>query len=524
MPRPSFHVLVLLALWLVPACRTVPNPDYCNINGDCADRGENWVCNADNACEPPATNMDCENHGECNMAAPYCDPGTMRCRTCSDGTECKLVDEGTPICNIDGQCVAGCGSNMDCDLGSPVCNMTTGVCGPCSGAGLNETCMMREEGADYCSDGACVECTDSMHCDSDAPVCGANKQCGVCEKHSDCDRHSGICGSDGQCISASEVVYVAKSGTDSGACIQGAPCASLPYAIGQVQADTMKRFIRILEVDNYAGPLGGTLTLTGVAVTIVAEGATITSIDSNKPALEIGAGADVTLDGAVLSTTSIGADGVRCTTSGSRITLQKVNILNNRGIGINVSGGCELIADRSLVSGNLDGGIKIVDAAFTITNNYVMGNGSASSPFGGIQILNSDDGITQILAFNTLWNNNASSTADTRGVDCDLPGASALTATGNILRGGTGGVALLKLDNCDWTNSNIEALPPELMDGTNIDDLCGIMIEGSELPRIEADTPCDDSAKPVTGVTVDYFGDLRSPTSPDMGADEIFTE
>jgi hypothetical protein len=419
--------------------------------------------------------MDCESHGECNMAAPYCDPGTMRCRTCSDGTECKLVDEGTPICNIDGQCVAGCGSDMDCDRGSPVCN-------------------------------------------------GAMKQCVGCTQHRDCERFSKVCGGNGECVPEANVIYVAKSGTDSGACIQDAPCASLPYAIGQVQADDMKRFIRILEVDNYAGPLGGTLTLSGIAVTIVAEGATITSIDSNKPVLEIGTDADVTLDGGIISTTSIGADGVRCTSSGSRIALQKVSVIDNRGIGINVSDGCELIADRSLVSGNLGGGIKIFGAAFTITNNYILGNGSDSSPFGGIYIANIDGGAAQILAFNTLWNNNASSTADTRGVDCDLRSGSEFTVTGNILRGGTGGVALLKLDNCDWTNSNIEALPPELMDGTNIDDLCGIMIEGSELPRIEVDTPCDDSAKPVTGVTVDYFGDPRSPTSPDMGADEIFTE
>jgi Right handed beta helix region len=447
-----------------------------------------------------------------------------------------MKNQETPFCSPSGACIdmmpPQCVDSDGCAQTplTPICDTDVGMCKGCDEVDDQDACEALQEGAvPYCAgDGSCAACLEHDHCGSDAPVCDPDaKTCGACKQHSDCVLRSDVCGGDGKCIPASEVVYVAKSGSDNGDCIQGAPCASLPYARDKVQTDNLnKHVIRILDADNYAGTAGGAFTLSGIDVTIFAVGATLTSIDNNRPVIDIGVNTDLTLDGVIVNTNASGADGVRCQSSDSRVTLQKVTVTGNRGVGINVSGGCELIADRSLISGNLGGGIKILGAPFTITNNYILDNGGTSSSFGGIQILNSDGGATQVLAFNTIWNNNASSTADTRGVDCDLPGGSPLTATSNILRGGSGGLGLLKRDNCDWVYSSIEGLPVDLMRDGNIDDACNLTPDAANLPRIDAVSMCKESGEPGTGIGIDYDGDLRPDGSdtdkPDIGADEYF--
>jgi hypothetical protein len=496
----------------------------CDSNEECRAPGrEDWVCNADHACEPPATDMDCSDHGECNMAAPYCDPETMRCRTCSDGTECKAVDEETPICNIDGQCVAGCGSDMDCDRVSPVCNMTTGVCGPCSGAGLNETCMMREEGADYCSDGACVACTDNAHCeDYKLPVCGAMNECVGCTQHSDCERFSKVCGGNGACAAEAEVIYVSDTnGLDTNDCSKGAPCKTIGHALTLVTAT--RQFIRILDGANYTE----NLTINGVITIIGTPAARITGRTDNQPAIIVGVGSSVTLDTLIVQSSGIGADthGIQCFASNSTVTLSGVTVRDNPGAGFDIAG-CLLTVKRSLVTGNENGGIRLGEAGFDITNSFIVGNGSATSQVGGVIIVNSTSKTPQRFAFNTVVDNVVGAAAVASGVACtvadaDIEAGTVVTTSSIIRRGAASKPA--SSGNCVWVHSNVEGIdttPPT----TNIDDSCMIEYDVEELPRVGASSPCNDGGEPSTGIVDDYDGGKRSDTTPDMGADEIFTE
>jgi hypothetical protein len=102
-----------------------------------------------------------------------------------------------------------------------------------------------------------------------------------------------------------------------------------------------------------------------------------------------------------------------------------------------------------------------------------------------------------------------------------------MTATSNILRGGTGGLALLKRESCDWVHSDIEEIPADLMaaEKNNIDDDCMIAPGVGILPRIDAASMCKEGGEPGTGIDIDYDGDPRPDGSgadkPDMGADEI---
>jgi hypothetical protein len=525
MPRPTSHALVLLSLWLLAACRTTPNPEYCDAENDqCAMTGLGWTCDMGmNRCVPPP-GAACTGNGDCERPAePICDVGAepAACRGCMNGTECEERSPDTPICSSNGECIDGCRNLVDCNRANPICDTSTGVCGPCTGTGPDDTCMARDDGANYCNGSSCVECLDNTHCNEARPICDGTNTCAVCKEHSDCAAYSGVCGDDGACAAEAAVVYVRQmNSADTNDCSKGSPCTTIGRALMVVGGDTEnKKFIRILDSANYSE----NLTLNGVTVSIIGnDGTRITGGIDNQPTISVGAASTIALETLTIRSTGINANGLQCGSGNSHVRLERIIVNDNEGIGVNISGGCELVLERSVIAGNLDGGIKLVDAPFTIANNYILNNGDVSSLFGGIQIFNGVTATPQVFAFNTILNNDASTTADTRGVDCDLPGASPLTATGNILRGGSGGVALLKRDNCNWDHSNIEGLPQELMDGTNIDDAtCLAAPDQNGVARLSGGTPCDNAAAPVEGVIIDYDGDDRSAETPDMGADEL---
>lgn len=540
MPRPTFHVLVLLALWLLPACRTVPNAAYCEDNAECEEReGPGWTCGSGNTClSPPGA--ECSDSDGCTRAdEPICDLAAAPpvCRGCSNNQQCIDKNQGTPFCSPDGTCMAmmppECVSSENCaDTPlTPICDLNAGMCKRCDEVADQVACEMLDGGAvPYCDrdgdddrDGTCAACLQADHCDATAPVCDpAARTCSACKAHDDCAAYSGVCDG-GSCALESDVIYVRQmDGLDANDCSKGTPCKTINRALMLVAGS--KQFIRILDSANYSE----NITVDGVTVFIIGnDGTRITGGIDNQPAITVDAGSSLTLNTLTVRSVGINAHGIQCGAGDSRVQLERVTVSGNQGIGVNLSGGCEAIVDRSLISGNLDGGIKISEAAFTITNNYIMDNGDGTSAFGGIQISNGLMADPQVLAFNTILNNSASGTADTRGVDCAFPGASALRATSNILRGGSGGLALIERSNCDWVYSNIEALPADLMaaEKNNIDNDCTTAPGADELPRIDAASMCKERGEPNTGIDVDYDGDLRpdgaGADKPDMGADEV---
>lgn len=541
MQRPTFHVsghaLILLVLWLLPACRAIPNPDYCAGNGDC-DGG--WTCDMElNRCMPPP-GAECSSDAECQLDnEPICDldAAMPTCRACESNDECRDKNGAAPFCNTNtGRCTPevppDCTTSANCTTPeAPICDTDVGECVSCSDGGGDAACEARNGAAarfcvtDGAGAGSCVQCIDDAACTADAPVCDPTaKTCSACKEHSDCAAYSGVCDA-GACAPESEVVYVRQmNSSDANDCSKATPCTTLNRAVAAVTADKEnKHFIRILDNLNY----GENLSLSNVAVTIIGnDGTRLTAPTDGQPAIVVGAATSLSLDTLTIRSTGNAADGIRCREDDSSLRIENATIRDNTNVGLDVFG-CQLIVERSVISGNLGGGVRISDAPFTIINSYILANGSGTSQFGGMVISSNTVADPQLLAFNTILNNNASGSADTRGVDCALPTASPLRATSNILRGGAGGLALLALDNCDWVHSNIEELPAELMaaEKNNIDDACDIAPGTDNLPRIGAASMCKERGEPGTGIDVDYDGDPRPDGSgadkPDIGADEI---
>ena len=149
--------------------------------------------------------------------------------------------ESGSVCNLTGACVAPeCGTSADCSSSSlPICE----------GQLCIATCTLDDECVGiahkpYCAnDGVCVSCIESSECTDAAPVCDATQRtCRNCQLDSECA--SGVCvEANGRCATVAEIIYVTKAGVDAGGCESGTPCATLPYALGQV--DTGRGVIRI---------------------------------------------------------------------------------------------------------------------------------------------------------------------------------------------------------------------------------------------------------------------------------------
>jgi hypothetical protein len=538
MPRPTFHVLVLLALWLLPACRTVPNPGYCEGDPDCE---EGWTCDVpNNTCLPPS-GAECSNDTECTREdEPICDlaASPRACRGCASTRECMDKDPTRPFCSPDGACLnempPDCMASEDCTAVPtlPICDTIAGECKRCNDAGGNTACEERDNGsAPFClmdgeNIGACVQCLESMHCtEATAPVCDPNtKTCGDCKAHSDCDAFSGVCSSGG-CAPESEIVYVQQmNSSDTNDCSKAAPCTTINRAVAVVNADKQnKHFIRILDSVNY----GENITLNGVALSIVGNDDTrITAPTDNRPAITVEAGTSLTLDTLAVRSVGNNAPGIQCLASSSSVQLDGVIVHDNPGYGIEVSG-CPLTVKRSLITGNESGGITVTGAGFDITNSFIVGNGSTTSEVGGVVITNSTSKTPQRFAFNTVLDNLVGAGAAASGVACTVLAADIddgkISATSSIIRRGSASKPATS-GNCVWVYSNIEEIPltPPT---TNIDDPCTIAYDSDDLPRIGNTSPCRNSGESGTGIDTDYDGQLRPDGSgadkPDMGADEI---
>ncbi len=543
-PLPRSVALTLFAL-VCGACLAVgcaqflgidDLPDGCDTDDECRSLGIGWSCNqSTHACEPPSAGNECANDGDCRADAPICGEDSV-CRGCEDSNEC---DGPVPICGASGQCVRSCSAAEQCSDATPYCNIQSGICEACQAPRDNDLCTERDDSKPLCGPaGTCVACLDSTQCDESTPICGATNTCDGCKEHSDCAAFSGICSDDGACAPESAVVYVRKgSSADAGDCTQDAPCQTLTYASGRIQADNAnKRYIRILDSESYSGVGGGSLAFSGIDVTVIGNNASISSIDNNKPIVDVGAAAQVTLQGVTLQAIGTGVDGVLCRFNDSSIRLVNVIIQGNSGIGVNVTD-CQLEIERSVITRNAGGGIEIRDAPFSVVNSFILGNGSsaAASPsnLGGVRITNNDPQAPQVFAFNTVAQNQTGVGARASGVDCSVNAVSTVLATSSILRKDSASKPAVS-GSCAWVFSNIQdrtnITPPESVAApSNNDADCMLMNNADGLPVIAEGSACQDAGQPLADITididadleVDYQSDSRLATPPDMGADEI---
>ena len=410
----------------------------------------------------------------------------------------------------------GCASNDQCSTPTAVCDATV-----------------------------CVQCTteQASACTGLIPVCGDDHTCQACAAHSDCsDSH--VCMPDGSCAAAPDVAYVDPAGTDNALCTKDTPCTKVSKALA-----TNKPYVKFTGTTDEAVTVdGGTRTfLADPGAKITATGDTILRVKNDAHLaiydLELTGGAAgiiafdpqviIDLERVRLTHNGSGIDASRATfhiadstisdnlrfgiVGGGIVTIVRSTIADNLGTGIFSPD--TLTISQSTISGNQGGGLSFGGADFDVTNNVIVGNGSLTSYFGGVELGNTGDGGR--FEFNTVIDNLASASS-APGVSCTAATAP-VTFSNNIIygnRGGTHGDQVTENAGCAWTYSDIG---PKAVSGTgNINATPSFVSPLQHDYHLKPDSPGKDLADPAATLDGDFDGDARPQGGRrDIGADEI---
>lgn len=374
-----------------------------------------------------------------------------------------------------------------------------------------------------CTRGLCKPCADDLACApfEGAPICDG----GTCRACRPGDCVSGVCdAASGACVDEVEVAYISKSGQDSGPCTRADPCLTLGRGLAQLGA---RRFLLIAaSTEPYAeaaATAGAGVSITDKIVTILGEGATLTTTRYGDTALRVTGIATVVVDGLrIADTIGPSGDGVACQNLGQSsptLTLRGVTVTNNAGRGISATS-CTLAIDQSTIMNNKRGGVATAGGTMTIRNNLIADNGSATSVFGGVSISQLTAAAASTLAFNTITGNVGVIDART-GVDCAQVFAP-LTFSNNIVYGNqvAGAGAQVGGANCAFTYSDIGPQPAPGIGNINADPQLVDPARGNY--HLRATSPAKDAADPGATLAVDIDGERRPQgRRADMGADEV---
>ncbi len=471
--------LLALATVLVAATSCeIKTAGYCCSTQEACDRDEGGGMIT--ACDDPGAPF-CDNDGEFGVGRDCIPTPPGRCMTVDD---CSAE---LPDC-LDTACVE-CASSATCPQAEPFCNPASHACERCAD---DDACAAAAD-TPRCNlvTGDCVACLDDDDCSADAPVCG-DGACRGCRFGSDCA--SEICDEGtGICADAAAAIYVASNGSGSGMCTQAAPCNTI--ALGLAQVNAARNVIRVRP-----GTYTGQVTLSGITVTIIGDGATIQPGNTSVDALAVSNGADVTIAGLTIT----GAAGA------------------GTPVGVRCGGGAPstLRMRRSLVVENKSG-VTISGCEFSLVNNVIALNVSASSLTAGVYLEQITEPGLHELAFNTITGN--AGAADTiTGVHCYLIGTP-LTFSNNIVYGnqvsGTGTQVGGDAD-CAWTYSDIG---PQTVAGTGNINLDPMLVNAANRNfHLQPTSPARDAADPAATLGFDLDSDPRPQGSaPDIGADEV---
>lgn len=376
----------------------------------------------------------------------------------------------------------------------------------------NDQCAPPTDVCDLGGTGTCVECTatQTSACNGTTPVCGDDHACTRCTEHAQCEA-SGVCMSDGSCGDASQIAYVSASGSGT-ACTKGAPCPLLKDALAK-NLPTVK-----IAADGAANDTAS-VVIDGKTVAIVAERGAKLDRNNDGPVLEVrSANANVTIADLEITGASgaSGADGILVTPNGGapKLTLTRVKVTANQGIGINSQGGM-LTVSQSTIASNQGGGISVGGGStFSITNSFIYRNGnSTNATVGGASLAGAS---TSVFSFNTVIDNQIqNSAALSGGVFCDVAG---LTASNNIV------VRNFVNNDAQRTNSNTSGLCtyPTSKIATTV---AGLNFQSpDDSPHdyhLNAGSTAIDQATTATAIGIDVDGQTRPHgAAPDQGADE----
>jgi len=471
----------------------------------CTRRNADFCCTAVEACERHGGDSELVRCPE-DSDRPYCDNQQRTCieppgQPCGPAGECD--DPETPIC-FEGLCVQCAGAD-DCPFSQPVCGAGDHQCGSCDDAAECEGFADRP----FCDQGACVGCRDGGDCQEASPICDA--AAGVCRGCTSADEcPSAVCDwVGGGCVAEADVLYVATDGTGS-QCTRDDPCDSIMQAVGQ---STIDRNWILMAPDDYQE----TVDLDGRVIRIVGDGASLRG-DIDSPVISVRGGADLMVTGLRIHSADGNGDGpgdgVYCTNAGGSATvlLDRVVIEGNDDQGVDANN-CTLILARSILRDNRRGGLALDSVDFDVTNNLIVGNGTAAVVNAGGVLVGMNPPTAGRLEFNTITlNSNMDMPA---GIQCVLVG-NTLTFRNNIIYDNVGSDTQVDSDNCVHRYS---VIGPEPASGTmNI----------SNAPTFLDDTtfhlaPGSSGIDAAESSTVDFDidGDSR-PAGPasDIGADE----
>jgi hypothetical protein len=451
---------------------------------------------------------DTENY--CCTDPQIC-PQVVAC-TSAERPFCDMAGEvgGTPrLCQADPlapDAAPSCSASLPCESPiAPAC--VEGTCSSCTG----EADCGRFASTPHCGDqGACVGCRDDGDCTAAAPVCDDDTDaCRGCRAHAECPL--GVCDlAGGMCVEAKDIVFVDGAAVGGGDCSQAMACKTVNEALAKLTPT--RRFMKLA-----AGTYVEDVTIDGKSLVLVGKGATLQPVTNGASALQVKGTSTVAIDGLRLSGAGNGGDGLRCVGNPPAVTavaMTDVTIEQNAAQGVDAFD-CVVELRRSRVLANTGGGLSLKETTFTIVNNFIAQNGSASSNLGGVKL----DGGSGQFDFNTVALNVAPANV-VGGVIC---GFAANQAFGHDIVFGNQPAASPQVggSNCSWSYSNIGQLPVPMGEGNMNDD--PLFVDGTANDfHLQATSPCRDKGVMQPAVAEDIDGQVRpSGTAADIGADEI---
>jgi hypothetical protein len=325
---------------------------------------------------------------------------------------------------------------------------------------------------------------------------------------------SNVCLPDGSCADPAQVAYVQQGGTGTAPCTKAAPCGTLDDGV-----KANKPTVKIA-----AGTVADmkTTVIDGKAVTILADpGAKLSRSDVGVILQVQNDGADVKIfDLEFTDGTGSPNPAISIPIGGApKLTLTRVVIDGNQGVGISAASAGVLTISQSTVSKNTGGGINVTNGTFVIVGNVFYLNGTGAGNIGGVNI-QTIQSSTNRLEFNT-FNQNATVTGIAPAINCV---AGTFTAKYNIM---SGNGTLTQMDQVGGTCAHMYSiatpglLPPGT--GNSSSDPLFVNATKGEL-HIQPGSPARhaaDAGADLTGIASrDIDGDLRiSPA--DIGADQV---
>ncbi len=330
--------------------------------------------------------------------------------TACEGNNARYCDEQQP-----------CEGGRFCDIDGAYGDTGPNACIASPGENACNRLVACPDSRPFCSDeskGVCGECQNNSDCDSATPTCDPEILiCRACQSSRDCD--SELCLAEaGTCVDSSEVIYIAKDGSDTDCGGFDSPCATFITAKQHLSSE--RQYI-VFRPGQYADTLridtpmklfgaGEVILSPNLGVATIGVDITATARLSNftfRPRLandqDIGissSAADVVLDNLTIENMSGGTAALRLTGVGSSTTLSNSTIANNEtSMGLQVKDGVHILSglqvtgnkygieastqanqiltiENSSISENTASGIEMFKGTLHVSGSRFLDNGS----------------------------------------------------------------------------------------------------------------------------------------------------